>query len=619
MLDRLTAATLPDRDGDARLVHRVVTEHAAPHWKGYVAALALMGVSAACTAAVAYLIANIVNAVDVDRSFSTLLALCITAIALLSARGFASYGQAVLLASVGNRITAENQRQMFDKLVQEGVGYFSDRHSSHFTASLLYGSSSVTLVLNVLLLALGRDLMSLIGLCVVMVMQDPIMSLLGVLIMPPAVFGVRKLAKRVKFIANTQFGKGAGILEVLQETIQGLRIVKAFNLEGVLRQRIGEDIESVRRAANEMARVSNRSGPLMETLGGCGIALALLYGGYLVLERGVPHGALISFVGAFVMAYEPAKRIARVNIDLSSGLVFVRLLFDLLDSAEADDDSKPALNVAEGGIEFAHVKFSYRTGEPVLNDICLRAEPGCVTALVGPSGSGKSTVLSLLLGFYPSHGGVVAIDGQDIGQFSRRSLRANITYVGQEPFLFRGTIRENIICGMLDATEAQVISAAKAAFAHDFIARFPQGYDSPVGELGMLLSSGQRQRIAVARAMIKNAPIVLLDEPTAALDSESEQKVQEALRRLCIGKTTLVIAHRLNTIMHADCIHVVENGTIVESGRHEELLRKGARYSGFFYLQFPGNSGAITVNNLSLGTSGSISYGKIQDQTSSAG
>jgi ATP-binding cassette, subfamily B, bacterial MsbA len=243
--------------------------------------------------------------------------------------------------------------------------------------------------------------------------------------------------------------------------------------------------------------------------------------------------------------------------------------------------------VTDGRIEFDKVSFSYRPAEPVLREICFVARPRCVTALIGPSGGGKSTIFNLVLGFYSAQGGTIAIDGRGIGQVSRRSLRASIAYVGQDPFLFRGTIRDNIICGMRDATEGQIVSAAKKAFAHDFISKFPLGYDTPVGEMGLLLSMGQRQRISVARAMIKSAPIILLDEPTAALDPESEQKVQEALRRLCAGKTTLVIAHRLNTITHADCIHFVENGTIVESGRHEELLRQGGRYSAFVHLAFP--------------------------------
>lgn len=591
MLERLKRLVLTDRKGDAGLVYRVLREQGREHWKNYAAIAALMGVAAAATAIFAYLFAHVINDVYFRRSFSEVAALAVVIMLLFTVKGFATYGHAVLLARVGNGITAENQQRVFDKLLQEGMEYFADRHSSHFTASFLQGTSAVSGVLNVLVLALGRDLMSLVGLVIVMFVQNPVMSLIGLVVMPPAVIGVRKLIKRVRVLALSQFSKGANILLLMQETVQGFRVVKAFNLEDAMRRRISNDVASIEWAANKIAKVSNRSGPIMETLGGCAIGLVVLYGGFLILKTGAPPGEFISFIGAFLLAYEPAKRIARVNIDLSNSIVGLRILYDLLDSppAEGDDGDKPALAVSKGRVEFINVNFSYRAGQPVLRDTCFAAEPGRVTALVGPSGGGKSTIFSLLLDFYQPQSGAIAVDGHHIGDVTRKSVRANIAYVGQEPFLFRGSIRDNIMCGMPDATEAQLIDAAKGAHAHDFIMTFPLGYDTPVGEFGSHLSLGQRQRVAVARALIKNAPIVLLDEPTASLDSESEQKVQDALRRLCAGKTTLVIAHRLNTVVDSDCIHVVENGTIVESGPHDELLSKGGRYAAFFRLQFPGD------------------------------
>jgi ATP-binding cassette, subfamily B, bacterial MsbA len=594
------------RDGDARLVYRVLVQYGLVHWRNYATAFILMAISAGSTAAAAYLLGPAVNAIYSDKDLLALLVLCVATVVLFCAKGIAAYGQAVLLARISNRITAENQLRIFDKLIQEGIGYFADRHSSDFTARALYGGSAVGSVLSQLVLALGRDIMSLIALFAVMVMQNPMMSLIGVLVMPPAVFGVRKLIRRVKSIATLQFAKGAHILQVMQDTAQGFRVVKAFNLEDAMRQRIAQDIDSVEQAANKMARVSNRSSPLMETLGGCAIALVVAYGGYQALETGAAPGQFVSFIGAFLLAYEPAKRVARLNIDLGSGLVGVRVLFDLLDSppAEGNDSSKPALRVAEGLIEFTEVVFSYRAGEPVLRSMCFIAEPRSVTALVGSSGGGKSTIFNLLLGFYVADSGTITIDGRDIADASRRSLRANIAYVGQEPFLFRGSIRDNILCGMPSATEAQTVAAAKAAFAHDFIMSFPLGYDTQVGEFGSQLSLGQRQRVAVARAFIKNAPFVLLDEPTSALDSESEHKVQEAIRHLCAGKTTLVIAHRLSTITHADCIHVVESGMIVESGQHDVLLRKGGRYATFFHQQFPGGKTSSAAPGLEAHGSG---------------
>jgi ATP-binding cassette subfamily B protein len=336
-----------------------------------------------------------------------------------------------------------------------------------------------------------------------------------------------------------------------------------------------------------MARVSNRSSPLMETLGGLAVAGGLMYGGYSVVAMGATPGQFFSFLTAFLMAYEPAKRLARLNIELNSNLIGARKLLEIVDSPSSEplEDDNPALRLTDARVELRNATFAYRANEPVINRMSFVAEPGKVTALVGPSGGGKSTVLALLLRLYELGEGEILIDGQSISKVSRRSLREQTAYVGQDVFLFRDTIAANIAFGKVGATEAQIMAAAKAACAHEFIMGFPQGYNTPVGEHGTQLSGGQRQRIAVARALVKNAPVILLDEATAALDSESEQQVQEAIEHLCQNRTTIVIAHRLHTIMHADAILVVEGGEIVERGRHEDLLRRGGRYASFFRIQ----------------------------------
>jgi ATP-binding cassette subfamily B protein len=325
----------------------------------------------------------------------------------------------------------------------------------------------------------------------------------------------------------------------------------------------------------------------METLGGLAIATVILYSGYRVIVLGGMPGEFFSFITAFLLAYEPGKRLARLNIELNSALVGVRMLFDVIDSppAEANEQDKPPLVLSTARVELTGVRFAYREDEPVIRDLSFLAEPGRVTALVGPSGGGKSTVLNLILRFHEVHAGAILIDGQNIAAVSRQSLRKQIAYVGQDIFLFRGSVRENIALGRPGAAEDEIIAAAKAAFAHDFIMTFPAGYDTPVGEHGLQLSGGQRQRVAIARALIKDAPIILLDEATAALDSESERQVQDAVAHLCAGRTTIMIAHRLHSIMHAERIFVIENGRAVESGRHEDLLRKGGRYASFYRLQ----------------------------------
>jgi ATP-binding cassette subfamily B protein len=336
-----------------------------------------------------------------------------------------------------------------------------------------------------------------------------------------------------------------------------------------------------------MARVANRASPLMESLGGCAIALVLIYAGYRVIETGATAGQFFSFITAFLLAYEPAKRLARLNIELNAALVGVRILFEVIDSppSEPVDDHKPALQIKTPRLEFDNVHFAYRGEEAVLRGMSFTAEAGRLTALVGPSGGGKSTIFNLILRFYEFERGKVLIDGQNVSQVSRRSLRQHVAYVGQDIFLFRGTIRENIGFGRPGAGEDEIVAAAKGAYAHDFIMAFPQGYDTQVGEHGLQLSGGQRQRIAIARALIKNAPIILLDEATAALDSESELQVRQAMEHLERGRTTLAIAHRLHTVSHADRIYVVEAGRAVESGRHDELLRKNGRYASFYRLQ----------------------------------
>jgi ATP-binding cassette subfamily B protein len=586
-MTKLPRKITDDPYGAAILIRRLVVEQGMAYWRRYLVAFALMAVGAGTTAGAAYIVGQVINQAYVNKSVAGIAMLSGLVVVLLAVKGFAIYGQTVILAKISNAILANNQRRLFAKLMHESIGFFSERHSSEFLARLTAGAKSITDVLTLLINAVGRDLLLLLSLAGVMVMQDPLLSLVGLVLVPPAMLMLRKLVKRIKGLAFNQFTGTADILETMQESLQGIRTVKAFTLEETMQRRIDENIAVVERNANKMARVSNRSNPLMEMLGGFAVAGCLLYGGYSVVALGATPGQFFSFMTAFLMATEPAKRLARLNIDLNSQLVGARMLLEVVDSPETEraDNDKPALKLAESRIELRDVSFAYRPGEPVLNRMSFVAEPGKVTALVGPSGGGKSTVLALLLRFYEITEGEILIDGQSIGGVSRRSLRQQTAYVGQDVYLFRDTVRSNIAFGRPDATEADIVEAAKAACAHEFIMSFPLGYDTPVGEHGTQLSGGQRQRIAVARALLKNAPIILLDEATAALDSESEKQVQEAIEHLCQNRTTIVIAHRLHTIMHADAILVVEGGEIVERGQHDDLLRRSGRYASFFRLQ----------------------------------
>jgi subfamily B ATP-binding cassette protein MsbA len=583
--------TLPSADDERyrpfALIKRLLAEQGLVHWRKYTVAFTLMAISAACTAMSAYLIGHVIDQTYVNHNLTGVVVLGSIIAVLFATKGLATYGHTVLLSHIGNRIVANNQRAVFAKLLNEGLSFFSDRHSTEFIARLTTGAAACTQVINLLITSLGRDLLSLIGLLTVMVVQDPLMSFFSFVVAPPAFFILRRMIRRVYRIARNQFHGGTRIIETLQETLQGIRIVKAFTLEDAMRERFDRDVAAVEHEANKMARVSGRASPLMETLGGCAIAIAIIYGGYRVINTGATAGQFFSFIAAFLLAYEPAKRLARLNIELNSALVGVRILFEVIDSppSEPTDVNMPPLRVETSRLEFTDVHFGYRSDEAVLSGMSFTAEPGKLTALVGPSGGGKSTVFNLILRFYETERGKIVIDEQDIAQVSRRSLRQHVAYVGQDTFLFRSTIRDNIAFGKPGASEDEIVAAAKAAYAHDFIMAFPRGYDTPVGEHGLQLSGGQRQRVAIARALIKNAPIILLDEATAALDSESELQVREAMEVLCRGRTTLAIAHRLHTVSHADRIFVVEDGHIVESGRHDDLLRKSGRYASFYRLQ----------------------------------
>ena len=576
-----------DPYGAAILIRRLVMEQGFVYWRRYLTAFALMGVSAGATAGSAYILGQVINQAYIDKNVTGIAILSGVTVVLLFIKGLATYGHTVILSKISNAILANNQRRLFAKLMSESIGFYSERHSSEFLARLTSGAKSITDVLTLLINAVGRDVLLLVSLIFVMVTQDPVLSFIGLVVVPPAMLILRKLIKRIKGLAYNQFTGSADIMETMQESLQGIRTVKAFTLEAAMQRRIDENIAVVERNANKMARVSNRSNPLMEMLGGFAVAGCLLYGGYSVVALGATPGQFFSFMTAFLLATEPAKRLARLNIDLNSQLVGARMLLEIVDSpaSEPADNDKPALKLSTARVEFRDVNFAYRPDEPVLKAMSFVAEPGKTTALVGPSGGGKSTVLALLLRLYEVNDGEILIDGQKISGVSRHSLRAQTGYVGQDVYLFRDSIGANIAFGKEGATQDEIVAAAKAACAHDFIMGFPLGYDTPVGEHGTQLSGGQRQRIAVARALIKNAPIILLDEATAALDSESEKAVQEAIDHLCQNRTTIVIAHRLHTIMHADAILVVEGGEIVERGLHDDLLRRGGRYASFFRLQ----------------------------------
>jgi ATP-binding cassette subfamily B protein len=355
-----------------------------------------------------------------------------------------------------------------------------------------------------------------------------------------------------------------------------------------MRGRAENAIGAVERTNNRMLRIQACVNPLMETIGGFAVAGVVLYAGWRNLYYGDTPGQFFAFITALLMCADPARRLSRVQLQLATATVGVRMMYDLLDSPAKEEESagKPDLAIAKGEIAFRNVNFAYVAGKPVINGLNLVAPAGQTTALVGLSGGGKSTIFALLQRFREPLSGQITVDGQALNSVSLSSVRRSIATVGQDVFLFEGSILDNIRTGLESATDQMCVDAAKLAAADEFISNLPRGYQTEVGELGTQVSGGQRQRIALARAFLKNAPIILLDEPTSALDSETEEIIQRELKVLTKGKTTVVIAHRLSTILHADLIHVIEAGRVVESGTHEKLLVQGGAYSRLFRLQF---------------------------------
>jgi ATP-binding cassette subfamily B protein len=545
---------------------------------------------AATTGFNAWIIKDLINQIFIDRNGQMLFLLTGVTVANGFVRGFSLYYSAVNLGRIGNAIVARTQRRLFDHMLNLGVDFYARTLSSELITRMSHNAAAARQVLDTVVNSTSRDALSVIALVGVMIVQSPLMSLIVLVIGPIIFVGINKLVKRVRGVSRQQFTSLTMVISDMQETAQGIRVVKSFNLEPTMRERMAASIESVRNRSDKIVRITARSSPLMEVIGGFAIALIVLYAGYQTIYLDVKPGALMSFIAAIALAYEPAKRLASMQIGLEAGLVGVRLMYELLDTPTTMklNTGGPKLAVTAGEVDFDHVDFRYDNQEPLFRNLNFTAHAGKTTALVGPSGSGKSTMIALIERFYDVNAGTIRIDGHDIAAVDIASLRDNLALVSQDIYLFRDTIRSNIRFGRPDATDAEIEQAARSAMAHDFIMATPDGYDTLLSDEAAALSGGQRQRIAIARAMLRNAPIILLDEATSALDTESEHQVQLAFDHLMEGRTTIVIAHRLSTVLHADKICVLVGGKIVEQGRHEELLAAGKQYARLYRLQFEG-------------------------------
>ena len=503
-------------------------------------------------------------------------------------KGSCQYGSTVILSKIGNNIVARQQCRVSNHILTQSLTFFVHFPTGDLITRVARAASSARDVMNLLMMRV-QDIFTAVALLIAMFTLDWRLSCGALFIMGPLILVLGGIIKRIRKIANAEFISSVRVISTIQEAILGNKLIKSYNLEPHMSGRFDEAIHTVENRANKMAVVSARTAPLMETMGGIAIACIVFYGGYRNLVLGQNASSLLAFLTALLLAYEPIKRIAKMNVSLQSALVGVQMLYDVLDAdySIAEHADAVPLQVATGEISLHQLSFAYRPGQPVINDVTLNCPGGHITALVGPSGSGKSTLLNLIERFYAADSGSIEIDGQDLRRVTTASLRRNISLVSQDTFLFSDTLRNNIRLARPDATDEEIEQAARAAFAHEFILEQPDGYDTQVGENGGNLSGGQRQRLSIARAFLKNAPILLLDEAMSALDSESEQKIQLAFDRLMQGRTTIVIAHRFSTIRNARKIQVLQNGRLVASGSHQELISdQDSLYAHLYRLQY---------------------------------
>jgi len=558
----------------------------APHWRRLAAAVLCMLGVAACTAASAYLIKPVLDEIFIEKKVAMLQILPLVVLLIFLVKSLCAWGQGYLMSYVGNRIVAALRQLLYDHLQRLSLSFFDRTPTGILMSRITNDVGQIQSAVKECATGIIRDALSVVGLVGVVFYRDWQLAIIAVFILPFAFLPIVKFGQKLRAISTKSLEAMGDISVILHETIGGNRIVKAFGMEEYEKKRFGKENTRSFDYAMKAASVNTLLPPLMEFFGGIGIVAIIGYGGYSVIQGISTPGNFFSFLAALILLYEPIKRLSGMNLTLQQGIAAAHRVYDLLDTPSEIIERPGALPLPPiaRSIEFRHVHFHYGN-EPVLKDIHFTVGAGELIAIVGVSGSGKTTLVNLIPRFYEVSQGAILIDGKDIREVTIASLRAQIGIVTQQTILFDDTVRNNIAYGDIQKSEQEIIEAARAANALEFINKLPHGFDTVIGEQGTILSGGERQRLCIARALLKNAPILILDEATSSLDSESELEVQKALENLMVGRTTLVIAHRLSTIKNADRIVALAQGRIVEEGQHEELLKIDSEYRRLYELQ----------------------------------
>jgi subfamily B ATP-binding cassette protein MsbA len=578
------------RLGDFAIIRRLIHDYLGHRHLALGFAVFCMVVTAATGGVIPWLLDPTIKKIFLEKDVEMLILIPLALVAVTTIRALASYGEQWLTNSMAERIVAEVQRDMFRSHVQLDIAELNDVHSGETVSKFLYDATLMRASITRGVAGLGKELLSLLVLAGLMVYEDWQLAAISVFLLPAVAWVTQLLSKSLRKSSTRGMEETGTLSRALSETLAGRRIIKAYTLEDYAAKsaetRITKRLKYILRAL----RARSAAVPSTDLIGGIAAAVTIAYAGFQSLHGHLAINQFAAFVAAMIMAQQPVRNLSQLWTISTEGLAAANRLFAVIDAKPSivDTNGARALTIRPapmgGAIRFDNVSFSYKADEDAvaIGGVSLEIPPGKKVALVGPSGAGKTTIFNLLLRFYDIDSGGIAIDDQDIGSVTLESLRSHIALVTQEAFLFDETVADNIAFGRRDATREEIVAAAQAAAADGFIRELANGYDSRIGEGGLKLSGGQRQRIAIARAMLRNAPILLLDEATSALDTESERQVQDALAQLMKGRTTVVIAHRLSTVLDADRIYVLDRGRIAEAGSHAELIVRNGLYARLY-------------------------------------
>lgn len=579
---------IPNYQDNFYLIGRLFKTYVFPYKYKFFLSILLMFVIAGTTASQAYLVKPALDEVFVNKNQAALIIIPVAIMIITVVKALSTYGQTLLMGYVTIFITADLRKELYNHFIYSDISTLNRTSSGEIITKIMIDINRIVGGISVAVNGFIKQLITLVALVGVMFYQSLELAMIAFIGFPLAIYPVYKIGKRLRHLSFGDQAMAQKFIAQMDDSLQYGKLVKSYNCEDFEVKRMGNIIDSLVKIGKKITRFSLISSPFVEMMGGVGIALVIWYGGFKVMNGETTPGAFFSFFTAMMMAYKPLKSVSGMNAGIQLGLGGTERFFETVDQKPKIVDGPNAKNIEDvkGDIEFKNVEFRYIEDRTALNSLNLKIESGKVVALVGPSGGGKSTIMSMILRFYDPCSGEVKLDGNNLKDLTIKSLRKSMSVVNQEVMLFDDTVIENIRYGKEDATEEEIIEAAKLAEADEFIQDLPEKYHTQVGQNGVMLSGGQRQRIAIARAILYNSPILLLDEATSALDPISEHLVKNALTKLMRGKTTVVIAHRLSTVMHADKICVVMNGKIVEEGKHKDLLDKNGEYANLYHKQF---------------------------------